>query len=151
MKSQLGDEVTIKILTVLIVDAVLFFNVGKTMNPEQVKDTSEMILDEFVEITPADLKLCFNKAKKGEYGHVFDRIDGQVILNWIRQYCDDKISYFINKNERAHNNQKLHEGMVSTIDRERDAKKNRDISAASQIHAAKERIERETKVNNAKK
>lgn len=60
------------------------------MNDQQIKQTSQLIISEYWFLKPEDFKLCFNQAKKGHYGKVFDRIDGMVIMEWLNQYCQQR-------------------------------------------------------------
>lgn len=106
MKKELGEGATVDVLTLLILDAIKYFNVGKAMNADQVKMTAELVAEEFNEVTIADLKLCFNKAKKGEYGILYDRIDGAIVIGWINQYCDNKIGWAVNRSLNAHHHVK---------------------------------------------
>ena len=76
----------------MIADTVLFFNVGKMMNANQVGATANMIIEEYYYLKPDDFKLCFNRAKKGYYGKVYDRIDGQVIFDWLNAYSSERLS-----------------------------------------------------------
>lgn len=73
-------------------DVIDFFNVGKTMGAVQVAGAADLIIDEFYFLKPDDFKLCFNRAKKGYYGKVYDRIDGQVIFEWLNQYTNDRMT-----------------------------------------------------------
>jgi hypothetical protein len=59
------------------------------MNANQVINTAEMILDAYGYLKIDDFKLCFNQAKRGAYGPVY-RMDGNVILAWIKQYANDR-------------------------------------------------------------
>lgn len=83
----------------MIVDLVKFLNVGKTMNAEQVSNTSQILLNDYGYLQVEDFKLFFNNAKKGLYGQTYDRIDGQVIIGWLNNYVNertnaaDEISY----------------------------------------------------------
>ena len=52
----------------IIIDLVMFFNVGKTMKDTQAAQTADLIIEEFYFFKPDDFKLCFNRAKKGLYG-----------------------------------------------------------------------------------
>ena len=70
----------------------MFFNVGKMINDTQAAQTADLIIDEYYFLKPDDFKLCFTRAKKGYYGKVFDRIDGQVIFEWLNQYTNDRMT-----------------------------------------------------------
>lgn len=67
-------------------DLLDFFSVGKTMGAVQVAQTADLIIEEYYFLKPDDFKLCFSRAKKGIYGKVYDRIDGQVIFDWLNTY-----------------------------------------------------------------
>lgn len=77
-------------LNFVISDLVEFFNVGKTMDGEQIKATSDLIAKEFYYLKFDDLKLIFNRMKTGFYGKAYDRIDGQTICLAIREYCEER-------------------------------------------------------------
>lgn len=93
MKAELGDVHTKAILTLFIIDAIKFFNVGKSMSDEQVAQTIILIQDDYWMLKPEDFKLCFDNAKKGKYGKVYDRIDGQVILEWLHNYLLARLDF----------------------------------------------------------
>lgn len=78
----------------MITDLVKFFNVGKTMNDQQVAQTIELILgdENLKSLKPDDFKLCFNWIKKGQYGKAYDRIDGQIILECLYLYLHDRVA-----------------------------------------------------------
>lgn len=93
MASHLGQYGEFKIkamLNILVIEAVLFFNVGKTMSEPQVKQTVELIYDDYKHFKPEDFKLCFKNAMKGNYGVMYDRIDGQVILSWLIDFDNER-------------------------------------------------------------
>lgn len=77
-------------LNFVISDLVEFFNVGKTMDAQQVQVTSDLIAKEFYFLKFDDLKLIFNRMKTGFYGKAYDRIDGQTICLAIREYCEER-------------------------------------------------------------
>ena len=90
----------------------MYFNVGKTLNDVQVATISNLIVEEYSYFMPDDFKLCFNRAKKGKYGKVYDRIDGQVIFDWLNAYSKERIAHFDEKNMCEHNNRKNGKGEV---------------------------------------
>jgi hypothetical protein len=152
MKKEIGVNASTDILTILVVDIVKFFNVGKTFNKEQVIATVELILDEFPEISIADLKLCFNKAKLGEYGKLYDRLDGAIIFSWVREYCDNKMSWAINRSENEHRKYKDHENyarieQVEQIRANSAREKNKEVMKLQDLERIKQLID-ESKPKN---
>lgn len=92
MNKNFGETKLRAFMAKIIIDVVTFFNVGKIMKDTQVAQTADLIIDEFYFLKPDDFKLCFNRAKKGYYGKVYDRIDGQVIFEWLNQYTNDRMT-----------------------------------------------------------
>lgn len=88
MKNEVGETTVRALLVLLIGKTVQFLNVGKTMGGNQVIETADLIMDdEYYSVHKPDyFILCFNRAKKGQYGKQYDRIDGQVIFEWLAQF-----------------------------------------------------------------
>lgn len=63
-----------------------FYSVSGTMDAYQVADTINLILEIYPHYTQYDFKLFFNMAKKGMFGQVFGRMDGEVIMSWLSKY-----------------------------------------------------------------
>jgi len=98
-------DVAIGILTLLISDLVLYFNVGKTMGPAQIKMVVEMLLADLVtkNLKPEDYKVMFEDMKKGYYGNLYDRFDGQIIFRIASEYADKRASIIENESMRLAN------------------------------------------------
>ena len=90
IKSELGEEAVLGFLKLHILDLRVFLNIGKTMSDAQTEQTALFILDEYPQLTIADIKLFFNKIKKGHYGQIYDRLDGQLILIWLNKYFEER-------------------------------------------------------------
>lgn len=56
------------------------------MDAIQVADTINLIIETYPHYTQDDFKLFFNMAKKGMFGQIFGRMDGEVIMNWLTKY-----------------------------------------------------------------
>lgn len=95
--SALKNEITLMgvqaALTIMIGNVVHFFNVGKTMDKQQVAITCNLIIEAFPYFKLEDLALCFKKAMLLEYGKLYDRIDGAVIIEWLRKYARSRDEY----------------------------------------------------------
>lgn len=90
MNKEFGEIKLRAFLSLVIVDVAMFFSVGKMMNDTQAAQTVDLIIEEFYFFKPDDFKLCFNRAKRGVYGKVYDRIDGQVIFEWLNTYRNER-------------------------------------------------------------
>ena len=56
------------------------------MSDVQVAMTVDLILEEYPYMQTDDLKLCFKNAMKLKYGQIYNRIDGQIIMSWLKAY-----------------------------------------------------------------
>ncbi|WP_207425977.1 hypothetical protein [Pedobacter sp. SYSU D00535] len=106
VRRELGDDgnLAIKaILTILLEEVINFLNVGKTMNDRQIATTINLIIDDYSQLKPDDFKLCFKNGMKGKYGKSYDRLDGNVIFEWLEQYLYEKESEIemIRRNENS--------------------------------------------------
>jgi len=73
-----------------IVNLREFVNVGKRMTDIQTFETAMIILQDYKYLTIADINLLFKRAKIGYYGKLYDRLDGQIILDWFRTYDKER-------------------------------------------------------------
>lgn len=72
------------LLSIAICEVCDFFNVGKNMNDTQIAVTADLILERFWYFHLEEIKYCFRRAMM--YERVFDRLDGNMILNWLAEY-----------------------------------------------------------------
>jgi hypothetical protein len=85
------ENLTIRaLLNIMLGDIILFMNVGKTMTAPQLTETVSLVVKHYKHLKPEDFKLCFEGVKKGNYGPLYDRIDGQVILSWLKAYDEER-------------------------------------------------------------
>ena len=109
------------LMAYMITSCIEQLNVGKTMNDIQTARAADIIIQEYYYLKPDDFKLCFNRAVIGKYGKTYDRIDVQVICDWLNQYCEDRlneadeISYLEHdkiKSNELRTIEKLHNGNI---------------------------------------
>lgn len=81
-----SDAYVKAIMSILIADTADFLNVGKTISGPQIMQTIELMLEDFSVYKVDFFKACFDKAKKGFYGKQYDRLDGQIIFEWLAEY-----------------------------------------------------------------
>jgi hypothetical protein len=85
-----GEQDVTDALFILITELVNFYNIGKTMSEAQISQTVELIKDCYTLFKISDFTLCFKRAKMGRYGKVYDRMDGQIILEWLDMYDKER-------------------------------------------------------------
>jgi hypothetical protein len=83
-----NEEELLDTLQLMILEIVKFHKTTELMTPAQIFETAFMVMDTFKGLTLEDVALCFYQAKRGQFGEIYNRIDGAVILNWLHGYQD---------------------------------------------------------------
>lgn len=73
----------------LIINVRGFFNVGGNISDSQIDELAAMVAEANKGLTLEDIAVCFHRAKKGEFGEAY-RIDGQVIMVWLKKYREER-------------------------------------------------------------
>lgn len=83
------------------------------MGGDQVRQTADMILEDYSHFKPEDFKLCFSRAKKGHYGKLYDRLDGQIIMGWLMDYDNERDGEI--EVIRAKDNRQLKQATIAVV------------------------------------
>ena len=74
-------------LTVQITGLMTHFKVAQTWgSPAEVRTAALTLAKDFWYMKLEDLKLCFDRAKRGCYGKVYNRLDLGLVYEWLRIY-----------------------------------------------------------------
>jgi hypothetical protein len=106
IKKQKGEQIALGVLVALMDECQQYFNLQQPMNPQQLMLTAELIMEEYYYLRVEEFRLCFRMAMKGEYGPVYNRIDGQIFFEWIRKYFSkrDAVTNRMVKDQQSSNN-----------------------------------------------
>jgi hypothetical protein len=106
IKKQKGEQVALGVLVTLMDECQQYFNLQQPMNPQQLMLTAELIMEEYYYLRVDEFRICFRMAMKGEYGPVYNRIDGQIFFEWIRKYFSkrDAVTNRMVKDQQSTNN-----------------------------------------------
>jgi hypothetical protein len=85
-----GKAIAQAMLSKLMIDFVNFLNIGKSMGENQIVETVKLMLQDYAVLKPDDFVLFFNRAKKGNYGKAYDRMDGMVIFEWLEMFMQER-------------------------------------------------------------
>lgn len=66
-----------------------FFSVGRQMTDAQVEVLCDLIFQEYHWMTIAEFKLFSRKAMSAHFGKVYDRLDGDTIMQWLREFANE--------------------------------------------------------------
>ncbi len=82
--------VVAKLIDTQVEILVKTLNLGLTLNEFQKMDLVHSIMDQYPNESLDDFMLCFKMAKNGLLGPIYNRIDRQVIHQWMEKYLDLK-------------------------------------------------------------
>lgn len=99
-------------LILILNDLRLFFQVDNMISTDGLYSLCDLILTEYRSLTLEEIAICMAKAKKGEYGQLFNRLDGAIIMGWLKKYDEERLQRIANRNyvERANYKIGLNEG-----------------------------------------
>lgn len=86
------------LLYIALCEVCDFFNVGKNMSDTQIALTADLILESFWYLKLEEIKYCFRRAMQQE--KVYDRLDGNMILGWLRDYDAERTEEAIRISEQ---------------------------------------------------
>lgn len=101
-----GKQVVQALLVEVIYGLNDYFNITNRMTEGQTIEVINLIMEKYNYFRVADFKLCFNNAKTGIYGKVYNRLDGQVIFEWLNAYNNDRMDVAENLNRIKHQEHK---------------------------------------------
>ena len=106
LKKNRGERAAIEVLVALMDNCQAYFNLQQPMSAQQLITTAELIMEEYYYLRIDEFQLCFKSAMKGEYGPLYNRIDGQVFFEWIKKFMITRqsITDKMVKNDQVMNN-----------------------------------------------
>lgn len=110
IKNSFGYDYIQAYIEMWIVNLRMFFNVGKAMTDEQTYMTAELIVDTFYNLNIADVNLIFKNAKLGKYGKIYDRLDGNIILEMFQRYFDERCEVAAERSIREAHSYRVNSG-----------------------------------------
>lgn len=88
IKNSASETEARALLYIALCEVCDFFNVGKNMNDTQIALTVDLILESYWYMKLEEIKFCFRRAMRNV--KLFDRLDGNIILGWLREYDNER-------------------------------------------------------------
>jgi len=104
ISNEVGEKQIATVLVGLILRTSSFFNITNNLTENQAIETAFMLIDKFSSETIEDFVLMFKNAKSGKYGQLYNRLDGQIIIEWMFKYLEEKAEYRENIHQRIKTN-----------------------------------------------
>ena len=81
-----GDNAVNLLLANALDELQVYFNLERQMTLPQIEMTIDIIKENFYYFSAEDFSQCFRAAMSGKYGKIYNRLDGAVIMDWLRTY-----------------------------------------------------------------
>ena len=110
-----ADEAALlKAIKTLIVALSESLNLSHNLNESQVVEITFLIAERYYYLKLEELVLVFKKAKMGEYGKTYNRLDVQIIFEWIDKYfCSEERALILER--EAQNYKQLEKKQYGTL------------------------------------
>ena len=87
---QIATEVYIKLC---ITDLVNNINVGDGFTKTHINTLGNFIFEDYSHLSLADIMLVLKRAKKGFYGHLYNRLDVPTVMIWFAEYEKERTKH----------------------------------------------------------
>lgn len=97
-------------IVLILNDLRLFFQVENMISTDGLYSVASIITSEYRSLTLEEIAICTNYAKLGHYGKegkVYNRLDGAIILGWLKQYVSEKQGRIDDRNYTAEAHNKI--------------------------------------------
>lgn len=94
---HLGIDTVLAVIELHLVALNEAVNVQKPLTKFQIKEIAIEIHSEFYYMNVVELAYVLRRAKRGEYGKLYGALNIVDILDWYRQYAEERAQHFINK------------------------------------------------------
>jgi hypothetical protein len=95
-----GDDYIIAYIAMWLIGLNDFLNIKRKLNDPQIEELSFMLYQEYYYLNLADINLIFRKIKRGDYGQMYESIDGHKLLLWFEEYSSERARVAANDSER---------------------------------------------------
>lgn len=96
-----GDEGVEDSIMLILNDLRFFFMVDNMITDRGLQSTTMLIISSYGSLTLEEVAMCMQQAKSGEFGQLFNRLDGAIIIGWLKTYTTQKMERLKEKHQVA--------------------------------------------------
>jgi hypothetical protein len=101
-----GDLRAEKFIKVWLLDLNKSLDVKNPLSAKQVDDIAFYVVNDYRNISLADLNVIFSDAKKGVYGSMYESLSTDKVLGWILKYNHERLEVCAANSYQDHAQQK---------------------------------------------
>jgi len=115
---EIGFDAVQAIIELHLVALNQSVNVGNPLTVFQIKEISIEIISTFYYLSVVEISFVLRKAKRGDYGKLYNSLNMVDILLWFSNYTEDRIKHFMNESVKdIHNDDSLRSEDRKILDR----------------------------------
>lgn len=90
LRADYGEEAIEDIIRLYLIDLSENVNLKRPLRDSQVDNIAREVVAEYYSLTIADVHIIFRKAKRGEYGVLYESLDTPKVMTWFRDYFAER-------------------------------------------------------------
>lgn len=90
LRADFGSDKIETVIKLHLIDLRENLNLKRPLRDNQIDNIAREIVAEFYTLTIPDVYLVFRQAKTGIYGDFYDSLDMPKVMQWFRQYFEDR-------------------------------------------------------------
>lgn len=102
LQIELGFDIVSAWIEMWLINLRESVNIGKKMTDSQCRETAILILEDYPLIKIVDIHLIFRMVKTGQFGIIYDRLDGMIVLDWFKKYFEQRLAAGESESIREH-------------------------------------------------
>jgi len=102
MSKDIGDEKTEGYVKLWVFYLNQLLNLKRPLNEVQIDEIAFTVVNEYRNLTIADINLIFTNAKKGQYGEFYESITIPKVLKWFNDYSEERQATCAERSIRKH-------------------------------------------------
>ena len=106
IKKDEGEEKAIDLIIVWLISLNEFVNFSRKMGESQIEEVAIYILQDYYYFKMSDIYLIITMIKKGEFGQLYESLDGVKILGFFEKYAKDRANLIFQENLIEHDKTK---------------------------------------------
>lgn len=96
---QIGPDAVLALIELHLVTLNQSVNVGQPLTKFQVKEIAIEIRAVYYFLSMVEIQFVFRKAKRGDFGQLYGALNIVAILDWFRQYTDERVQVYQQKSQ----------------------------------------------------
>ncbi len=85
-----GEEVAKYAVVEIVSQAAALLSISRNLQTHQVEFLADEILRDWYWLTLAEIRFFMLEGVRGKYGAIYDRLDVNVVLDWLAQYSEQR-------------------------------------------------------------